>query len=543
MIVVDTPNCATESTTGGAGLRVGLTSRAATAASPAGSFLSLLLQGQSASTDDASSDVPFSLPTGSGTEPQTTATKTFSSTLSIKPAASETASKRKKTSTETGADPLVLVAPALDLSKAAHWFLSFTSGQSTISSPTSSPSPDLDAQYEAPSAASSGEAIASTGSIQEGKADAVSETSVDVTFARESGLDATAASVTQGAADTPPVAELFLKSSSVPAAATQMAVGRSLVSSNVSAQAASTPARTVSAGDLLPQTAAGSPNLPEIEGKDPKQGSESSFDQSSSGQKEPLAVPKKRSESGSTPGGDSANTAKPQRVDSGIVQREMTPSPAPLSVESESPSNTTAASPATSSARDLLNADAAKPAGSSVGAIELQVRSADDSSVGLRFVERQGRVEVQLKSGSQQTAQALTENLSGLKTSLNEAGWDVQTRVPSPGRNVGFEALDQHVPSSAGQPAATQVLRAGEASGSQMNQQSRSDSSADQDQSRTGRDDSSGRNGQQGRDHSASADSDRHGRRSARESEAWLESIENDWTGSSTGRATTGVRK
>ena len=46
--------------------------------------------------------------------------------------------------------------------------------------------------------------------------------------------------------------------------------------------------------------------------------------------------------------------------------------------------------------------------------------------MGLRFVEKQGRVEVQLKSGDASTAKTLSDNLAGLRTTLNEGGWDME---------------------------------------------------------------------------------------------------------------------
>lgn len=541
--MVDTPNYATVSATGAAGLRVGTTSRGANAASPAGSFLSLLLQGQSASPDDAPADVPLSLTAGSGADPQTITTKTFSSALSLASAVSEAISKRKKTSTETGADPLVLVTPALDSSKAAHWFLSLTGVQASTTVSTSSLSSDLCAQHAGSSTGSSGDALTTAGSTQEGKAEAVSGLPADVILACDSAVNLAADGVTQGTADAVPCAELSLTSLAAPSDATRVTAVLSSATCTPAPKVASAAARNVPETDPQLQRVADSPASPKIDMKSFTPESESSFDPPSNGQKETLVVSKKKAESDSTQSGDVASPSNRGSADSGLVPRELTTTSAPLSTESDEPSNKAEASPAMSTVYGPTNAETAKPAGAAVGTIELQVKSADDSSVGLRFVERQGRVEVQLKSGDQQTAQALTESLSGLKTSLNESGWDVQTRVPSAGRATEVTALDQRIHSATEQPSSLQVIRTGDASSSQMNQQGRSDSSANQDRSGPERDDSSGRNGQQGRQNNASADSERQGRRSTQDSEAWLESMESNLTRSSTGRVTNGVTK
>jgi hypothetical protein len=166
----------------------------------------------------------------------------------------------------------------------------------------------------------------------------------------------------------------------------------------------------------------------------------------------------------------------------------------------------------------------------------LQVRGANEQQVGLRFVERQGHVEIQLKSGDAQAAQTLSDNLAGLKTSLNETGWDVESRFqdrPPSSQNAA----------SADQFGSPQALRTEPLSSGQMNRQSGSDSSSGRDQSRPDGEGSSGRNGQQARNDTAGGDAERQGRHSARDSEIWLESMESNLTGSKFSRFTSGVIK
>lgn len=181
-----------------------------------------------------------------------------------------------------------------------------------------------------------------------------------------------------------------------------------------------------------------------------------------------------------------------------------------------------------------------------------------------------------MKSGDQQTVKALTENLGELKTSLNDSGWDVGTRIQARVSPVGqaFQvgAANDRSPSSVAEiqssnpsvrisqdslttsgdqrfrevseaTPTSQFSRTEQVSNTQMNRQGSSDSSGNHDQSRPDRDDSHGRNGQQGRNDGASADSQRQGRRSARDSEAWLDSIESNVTRSASGRVLTGVTK
>jgi hypothetical protein len=445
-------------------------------------------------------------------------------------------SSHKNASSEAGNGASALVTPSPDLTKAARWFLSLSSGQASVTG--TSPVANSGVGRQSPETAS-GEVVAATGSTQEGKVRAIPEPLFDATTNRENSANSAADGVTQGTVDAAPFAELSLTPAATETAANRVTTARSSAFSAQSPAAPATVPRTVSEVGSQPRNAVDSPAASEIRPKNFTQGSESSLDLSSNGPKEALAVPKKKTESGSAQSGDFALPSDR----GGNDQREVTSPTASLAPESQKASNTPDPPAATSIIPEPTTAEATKPAGSSVGTIEMQIKSANDSSVGLRFVERQGSVEIQLKSGDPQTAQALSENLAGLKTSLNETGWDVQTRFSSAGQANQNSALDQHMRAAADQSGLSQLSRADEVGTVQTNRQSGSDSSAGQDHSRSDRDDSSGRNGQQRRNDSAGADSQRQGKRSAGGSEAWLESMESDLTRSSAGQVTTGVTK
>lgn len=541
MTVADTPNYATVSPTGGPGFRLGPASRGTGAASPAGSFLSLLLQDQPALLEGAASDKLLGQNTSLGGDPPTIPTTTFSSLLHPTSAAPEASSKRKKTSKDADASPLVPAPPAPDSFKTAHWFLSLTSGQASDACPPPSASSDLDALYAVPSAGSRGEVPAAAESAQEGKAQAVPELPAEAIPGGDSSTKGAISGVTQGAINAAPLAELALTPAATSNAAIRVPAARASALSTLSMETAVAPARTVPEIDPQPQHGVDRPATPEIDMKSPAQGSGAALDLFSNGQNGTLVVPKKKADGGSTQAGDDAIPSNRRGNDWETAQRAMTPAAAPLATESQKTSSTAEPPPTTSTVPEPPDTEGAKPAGSSVDAIELQVKSANDSSVGLRFVERQGHIEIQLKSGDPQTARTLSENLAGLKTSLSETGWDVQTLLPSVGQTAQGATLDQRIHAAADPSSSTPAPRTGEVSTAQMNQQSGSDSSARQDQSRPEREAPSGRNGQQGRNDSTSADSERQGRRSARDSEAWLESIESNLTRSSSGRVTTGV--
>lgn len=521
--MADTPNYAAGSTTGVAGSRAGTASRRFIAASPSSTFLSLLSQGQPDSSESASSGATLNNTANSNL--QTTAKNIVSQTFRLTSAGPETVSKRKKTSTETGTGAVALVTPPPDLSKAARWLLSLTSGQAPATDPSSSLSnSDLSAES---SGTSSGEAAGATGSTQEDAAPAVPVLPFTAMPSRESETTVASGGVAQGTVDAVPFAELSLTPAATPTAANRTSTRQPDASSALPPPSFSARGPANSEVGAQTQSAGDSPATPGISSNGHTQGSQSSLDLSSNGSNDAPGQPKKKPESGSGPSEDFAMST--DRSVSG--QAEVTSPTAPLTTEPQKASASPESPLATSAVPEPTNTGPAKAAGSSVGTIELQLRSGDDSSVGLRFVERQGHVEIQLKSGDQQTTQSLSDNLAGLKTSLNETGWDVQARVPPAGQTAQSAALDQHIRAATDQSGSSaQLPRTGEVIASQMNQQSGSDSSAGQDHSRPGRDDSSGRNGQQGRNDSANADSERQGRRSARESEAWLESMERNLT-------------
>lgn len=521
MKVADTPNYATGLTSGAGGSRVGTAPRGAIAASPMGSFLSLLLQGQPSSPESASAG--GSLNSIAGSDPQSISPKAFSLLFRGTSDGPDTAWKRKKASTETGTGTPVLVTPTPDLSRPAHWFFPLTGGQATATCLAPSSNPDIDAQ---PSATSSEEVAAAAHSTREDKSQPVPELLLEVMPSRESETKNAAGGAAQGTVDAAPFAELSLTPATTPAAATRVTTAQPRVSSTPSPATTFTSPPDVFEVGRPSGNAVRGPSTPEIRVENLSQGSESSLNLSSSGPKGAPPEPKKKSDNGSAQSGDSSMPSGR----GGNDPKAVTVPTAPPSRDSQKTNiapepareTTTIAEPATTVAE--------KPAGSSVGTIELQIRSADDSSVGLRFVERQGHVEIQMKSGDRQTAQALSANLAGLTTSLNETGWDVQTHLFPAGQTPPKAALDQHMRASADQSGPAQLPRAAVLTTNQTNPQSDSDSSAGQDRSSTGRDDSSGRNGQHGQNASASADSERQGRRSARDSEAWLESMERNLT-------------
>jgi len=67
----------------------------------------------------------------------------------------------------------------------------------------------------------------------------------------------------------------------------------------------------------------------------------------------------------------------------------------------------------------------------SISSIEVQLQSQGEGQVGLRFVQRQGQVEVQLKSASQQTTQLVLDGVDTLTSSLTRAGWIVESTIPA----------------------------------------------------------------------------------------------------------------
>ena len=208
-------------------------------------------------------------------------------------------------------------------------------------------------------------------------------------------------------------------------------------------------------------------------------------------------------------------------------------------------------------------AELGRHSGSSVESIELQVQIAGESPVGLKFIEKQGCVEIQLKSSDARTSQELADNLADLGSALNDKGWTVDSRIQgrnsilNPGAQDGSAAergssllagmassgLVSRTPLNSstvagdlpvrdatdhfgtGRPQQVEQFPVGPSS-----RRSGSESSVGQDHSRPDRDSSSDRNGQDARSDNAGANSERKGRRSARDSKEWMESLERNLT-------------
>ncbi len=66
----------------------------------------------------------------------------------------------------------------------------------------------------------------------------------------------------------------------------------------------------------------------------------------------------------------------------------------------------------------------------SISSIEVQLQSQGEGQIGVRFVQRQGQVEVQLKSASQETTQLVLDGVDTLRSSLTRAGWTVESTIP-----------------------------------------------------------------------------------------------------------------
>ena len=86
-----------------------------------------------------------------------------------------------------------------------------------------------------------------------------------------------------------------------------------------------------------------------------------------------------------------------------------------------------AAMPGSASSVSAVAPQPETPAAGPVGAIAIKLGGAADGSIDLRFVERRGQVEVQMKTSNPQSARAIIEDLSELKNSLNANGWDVRS--------------------------------------------------------------------------------------------------------------------
>jgi hypothetical protein len=445
-----------------------------------------------------------------------------------------------------------------------------TCGNASASSTTTSSGPDLDAQPQTKFSAQLSVVAVPTHADKAGSDAAVL---LDRMANPLDGAGNAISDATQGSVNAAPFAELSLTPVAVPATPAP-ATAPKLNSSLAPSQVASSAIKFQPTSDPVAQSQAATASDPvaEIRLSTPLHGGETPLDQSVSRQQDVPELSKKKAEAGGA-----QNDTSTAPADRGGTEQGASASPiAAPTGESQKTSNSAEAATPAPPVREPTPPAPLKPIGSSVGTIELQVRVANEQQVGLRFVERQGHVEIQLKSGDAQTAQALSDNLAGLKTSLNENGWDVESRIQtrlslvgqgpqteaSPDRRSStpaqFESAslsaraslspasatgDQQTREFADQLGAPRTLRTEQVPTGQMNHQSESDSSSRQQQSRPDRDGSTGRHGQHARNDSAGGDAERQDRRSARDSEAWLESMESNLTRSSSRLFSTGAIK
>jgi hypothetical protein len=560
---------ASGASSGTPGFHRGTLSRGSEAAQSDDSFSSLLVQNQSDASDAEARTVADDSETANSDAggSRNSSSKRSGALLSRAVTTETQASSRRKKSTDEAlpASPSQ-VTQAPDLSRAAQWVLSMISAGASATCSTA----DLGTQCSTTLPDQDG---TGANAVPEGQTASESLSLACQLTDPMIGTENSISGATQGTVDAEPFAELSLTPNTTSVASVRAtAANRSAspidspVSSSGTTPQADSSARSNS--QSVTEVSAATAML----GNDFAHEGESSFEQPGREQKTTGEVLKKKAGSGSVQ--DSEPTASP---DGGAnLQSEQT-LPIATSVKGPQEVQVSDEPPALSApALEAVPSEPAKPLSSSVGTIELQVKVTDEKQVGLRLVERQGHVEIQLKSGDAQTAQALSDNLATLKTSLNENGWDVEDRIQtrlSPsvqGSPAGastdrsssalsqFESSDlsARAPLSALSATAdmqsreagdrsglTQTLRTEQVSISQMSRQSGSDSSSSQDQSRSDRDASSGRNGQQTRHDGSGADSERQGRRSARDSEAWLDSIESNLTRSSSSRMMYGATK
>jgi hypothetical protein len=507
---------------------------------------------------------------GAGTSPETAVKRSFSARSCALSSETQTSPRRKELAGESNAAAPASVAQPLDLSTAARWLLSLTAGNASATSTTTSSLPDPDGQSPAGFSAQLSAAAVPT---QEERTSPGHAVLLDSMANPLEGAGNAISGATPGSLDAAPFAELSLTpvaSSATPTLATSPKLNSPLTTSPVDSLSISRHPTSDLGSQSQGVTAREA--VPEIGSSVLDHGGESSLNQSAGRQQEVPATSKKKAEAGGAQFADANALA-----DRGGAERGETASPvATPSSESLKSRNSTAPPTPASPVQEPTPPAPVKPFGSSVGTIELQVRGANEQQVGLRFVERQGHVEIQLKSGDAQAAQTLSDSLAGLKTSLNENGWDVESRIQTRLSVVNqgpqaessadrrffplaqFESSslaahgsldpasttgDQQIRGGADQPGAPRSPRPESVSTAQLNHQGGSDSPSGQDQSRPDRDGSSGRNGQHARNDSAGGDAERQGRRPARDSEAWLESIESNLTRASSRGATTGATK
>jgi hypothetical protein len=506
------------------------------APAPSGdTFLSLLFQDQMGSSDSAASahsGGAGSAGNAAGTTQGTSAQKRISQLAIPISTETQTSSKRKKAAGDSGAAAPVFVARTIDTSAVARWLLLLTGGNASDASSSAPFGSGVEAEL---GARSTGQAAAADSPDPIDNARSDSAPLLAQPANSMGGADNAIRGVTIGTVDAAPIAELRLTPIGSPVATSRVATPVPTSSLPVT-PALSTfvrpktdPAAGAQSQGVTERTAAPEPR---VDGSDT--GGESSLDQSATSQRAALAVTKKKAETGYAQSDEPATTSEP----GGGEQRAATSPIATPPPESQSTRATAATPAAASSVLEPASMEPANPSAPSVGTIELQVRGADEQQVGLRFVERQGRVEIQVKSGDVQTAQALSDSLAGLKTSLNENGWNVESRVQD---RLSSAGQGSQPVASADQFGSPQTLRTEQISMGQTNRQSGSDSSAGNGHSGRDQDGSSGTDGQQPQSESAGSEPEGQGRRSARDTEAWLESIESNLSRSSSSRVTTGV--
>ena len=443
----------------------------------------------------------------------------------------QTISKRRKAAGEVDAAP-AHVAQTIDLSAAARWFLSLTGGNASTTAAAAFLRSGVDTglRTEPP-----GQVVAAASPAQEDHAVSDAGSLIDTPESPMGRVDNAIRGATLGAVDAAPIAELHLTQSAIPTVTGRVAAAESTHPLTLSSATSSS--KTLQADYAVGSQSVGATErngVAEARAGDLDPGSESSTDQPATGQQAAFAVSKKKTEAGNAQRDEPAAISNPGGSDQTAATWPTATPPA----ESQSKRAAADASATAPAVLEPAATELSKPAASSVGTIELLVRGADEQQVGLRFVERQGRVEIQLKSGDLHTAQALSDNLAGLKTSLNENGWNVESRIQD---RLSCASQESQAASAADQPGSPQALRAEQISMGQMNQQGGSDSSVGKGHSSPDQGGSSGGDGHHAQNESAESDSEQQGRRSASNSEAWLESIESNLTRSPSSPITTGV--
>ena len=209
-----------------------------------------------------------------------------------------------------------------------------------------------------------------------------------------------------------------------------------------------------------------------------------------------------------------------------------------------------------------------------ISSIEVQVQLQSDSQIGLRFIDRNGHIEVQMKSADQQAAQTLIGGLDGLKSSLAREGWSVESRIPAR-PTLAAETTPEasafgKVSAPTSQPAATSLPRLawvdalspveeGHVRGFQehtdnaqyvrpeppaptpLNHRGDSDSSTGQDRSHPDQGGTSERKEEQHSTDHSSRDSEKQGRRPTHNTETWMDSIESLLSQPTPARSSTGA--